>query len=140
MNTFACSVAETWRHQNLETSVHLFLTSDMGGDQQLSAVPGLHPGAWTHLKLMEDWFPELVVQHNLNAGQKKGVRSLTILVCWIIWKERNARIFYANERSPSCLVREIKNEARLWCQAGNKTLTRSLVYYIASNSLCNLPA
>jgi hypothetical protein len=73
---------------------------------------------------MEDWFRELVAQRNLGAAQKKGVRSLTILVCWTIWKERNARIFYAKARSTSCLVRDIKSEANLWCQAGNKTLAR----------------
>jgi hypothetical protein len=73
---------------------------------------------------MEDWFWELFAQSNLSAIQKRGVRSLTILVCWTIWKERNTRIFYGKERLTSCLVREIKSEANLWCQAGNKTLAR----------------
>jgi hypothetical protein len=62
-----------------------------------------------------------MAQITIDVG---ALMSLEKILCWIIWKERNARIFDANKRSPSCLVGEIKNQARLWCQAGNKTLAR----------------
>ena len=50
----------------------------------------------------------------------KAVRSLTILVAWEIWKERNARIFDRRHNTTEALIGKIKEEARLWCAAGAK--------------------
>jgi hypothetical protein len=52
-----------------------------------------HPSTWSRNKVMEDWFSELPSGINLTKAQAKGVRSLTILICWTVWKERNTRIF-----------------------------------------------
>jgi hypothetical protein len=52
----------------------------------------------------------------------KGLASLTLLVVWEIWKERNARVF-RKKMSPSFVILDaIKCEARLWVLAGAKRL------------------
>jgi hypothetical protein len=86
---------------------------------------------------MEDWFSELTPGISLRKAQAKGVCSMTILICWTVWMERNARIFEGKERSTFALVSEIKSEANFWCQAGNKALARVLV---VSRSFCTSPA
>ena len=50
-----------------------------------------------------------------------------ILVTWSNWKERNARVFNNTEKTVARLVEEIKDEARLWCQAGAKHLAALVV-------------
>jgi hypothetical protein len=52
----------------------------------------------------------------------KGWRSLLILVCWELWKERNARIFRTTFIHRGQLVLKIKEEARCWILAGAKHL------------------
>jgi hypothetical protein len=34
-----------------------------------------------------------------NAAKAKGTKSLIILVCWTIWRERNSRIFEGKEKN-----------------------------------------
>jgi hypothetical protein len=53
---------------------------------------------------------------------RKGLASLTLLVVWKIWQERNARIFYHKLVSTFVIVDRIKSEARLWVLAGAKKL------------------
>jgi hypothetical protein len=40
-----------------------------------------------------------------------------ILVCWTIWRERNAKVFEGIERHANSMMAEVKTEARLWTQA-----------------------
>jgi hypothetical protein len=53
---------------------------------------------------------------------RKGWRSLLILVCWELWKERNARIFQLTFIQRGQLVLKIKEEARCRILAGAKHL------------------
>jgi hypothetical protein len=53
---------------------------------------------------------------------KKGVNSLIIFGTWIIWKHRNACVFYGASPSVSSIIRDFKNEHSLWCMAGAKKL------------------
>jgi len=53
---------------------------------------------------------------------KKGLISLTVLVVWEIWKERNRRIFDHKEMATSSLLTKIKEEVSLWALAGAKRL------------------
>jgi hypothetical protein len=56
------------------------------------------------------------------SPHRKGLASLTLLVVWEIWQERNARIF-RHKLSPSfVLVDKINCEARLWVYTGGKRL------------------
>lgn len=40
-----------------------------------------------------------------------------MLICWQLWKERNARVFEQRSRSPEQLTEAIK-EVMLWKEAG----------------------
>ena len=61
------------------------------------------------------------------ACKSKAMASVTMLVCWMIWKERNARVFNNKSAPPPILFGIIKNEARLWVAAGNKLLSFALL-------------
>jgi hypothetical protein len=50
-----------------------------------------------------------------------------ILVCWSIWRERNAQIFEGSEKQRHHLVDEIKNEAKQWSAVGAKQLSKLVV-------------
>jgi hypothetical protein len=71
-----------------------------------------------------DWFTEVVGRP--RAAQAKGIQSLLILVCWSLWRERNARVFYNREKHTSALISEIKDEVRLWIRAGAKCLAATV--------------
>ena len=60
----------------------------------------------------------------LPSPSKRGVRSLIILVCWELWKERNARIFDHSEVPSFMVAARIKEEASTWILAGAKHLDR----------------
>ena len=56
------------------------------------------------------------------APHRMGIASLTLLVTWEVWNERNARVFQ-NKSAPSLVVVDkVKNEARLWVLVGAKCL------------------
>jgi hypothetical protein len=69
---------------------------------------------------MQDWF--LALSGEMSSVKARGVKSLVTMVCWIIWCERNARIFNGKERSIPMLITEIKDEATQWFTAGAKNL------------------
>ena len=48
--------------------------------------------------------------------------SLTMLISWEIWKERNSRVFRHHETSATALMTSIKQEALDWVAAGAKDL------------------
>ncbi|CAN6193691.1 unnamed protein product [Urochloa humidicola] len=58
-------------------------------------------------------------RNGLNKLQRRGLDSTFMLVSWLLWKERNGRVF--NSR-PLCqvaqLVDKIMEEGRLWMQGG----------------------
>ena len=90
--------------------------------------------SWTHGKFpsCEGWNNmDSVVQRWLTVGTStaspcKAVRSMTLLVTWELWRERNARIFEHQYKSRTVLIAKIKEEARLWCSAGAKRLREIL--------------
>ena len=53
---------------------------------------------------------------------RKAMASLTLLVVWEIWNERNARVFNKKFASPVVILEKIKREARMWVTAGAKHL------------------
>jgi len=46
----------------------------------------------------------------LMGTSKKAIRSLALLIAWIIWNERNARIFNKKESSFLSVLDKIKSE------------------------------
>jgi hypothetical protein len=81
----------------------------------------LHPDAWVASNLVSDWWSTM---DYTICVPKQGLRSLTILVCWEVWKERNVRIFGHIGMPNHLLLQKIKDEAQLWISAGAKHLAR----------------
>jgi len=57
---------------------------------------------------------------------RRGFDSLFFLVCWSLWKERNARTFDRSSRQPAALLQAILEEASLWVAAGYRPLQKVL--------------
>lgn len=125
-NQYFCTLCE----RNLETPLHLFyecaysrrvweLTADWVG------APQLKPTTWLPQHNISEWMLSLsqtgVV--NYNAQSVKALKSIALLVLWMIWKERNNRIFNRAQASEENLMARIKEEARNWALAGAKCLT-----------------
>jgi hypothetical protein len=88
---------------------------------------GIHdllPSEWTPTTSTSDWW--ISVTSTPNTPPHKGLRSITLLVSWEIWKERNRRIFDHRESSVPSVVNRIKAEASLWIAAGSKCLAALL--------------
>jgi hypothetical protein len=51
---------------------------------------------------------------NTKGVPKKALCTLTLLVTWEIWNERNRRTFQQKELSTASLMAKIKEEAKTW--------------------------
>ena len=51
---------------------------------------------------------------------RRGFNSMSMLLGWMLWKERNAQSFDRATRMPLQLADAIFDEAQAWCVAGNK--------------------
>ncbi|WVZ99622.1 hypothetical protein U9M48_044891, partial [Paspalum notatum var. saurae] len=49
--------------------------------------------------------------------QRRGFDALILLMIWLVWKERNGRIFRRMATSPAALVVKMVQEAKLWALA-----------------------
>ena len=58
-----------------------------------------------------------------NTTNRKAMASLTMLVCWVIWNERNARVFQKKSTPPHYILKLIQEEARTWVTAGARHLS-----------------
>jgi len=54
------------------------------------AAPPLLPANWEPAESLHTWWTALA---RTTGVSRKGIKSLIILICWEIWKERNAQIF-----------------------------------------------
>jgi hypothetical protein len=54
--------------------------------------------------------------------QRKAIASLSLLITWEIWNERNTRVFHNKHAPPSAILDIIKKEAHLWIIAGARRL------------------
>jgi hypothetical protein len=107
--------------RNLETADHLFRECPMvcqvwTAISTWTRLPSLDPRQWSPQVNLLEWFFRL--PGNPNAPMAKGIRTLIILVCWNVWRERNSRIFEGKEKPAAMLVSAIQDEARLWIAAG----------------------
>jgi hypothetical protein len=74
---------------------------------------------WSAFTSTDEWWTAVGSMH---GAPLKGWRSLMILVCWEIWKERNARVFRRKFIPSGQLFAKIKEESRAWALAGDKHL------------------
>jgi hypothetical protein len=75
---------------------------------------------WVHGTAIEEWWTMMVCYAKPN---RKAIASITMLVSWTIWNERNARVFNNKAAPMTVLLEIIKSEVRLWIAAGAKNLS-----------------
>jgi hypothetical protein len=112
--------------RNLETATHLLMECEFSKSIWLlingwASLPSLHLIWWGDDKGMLNWYGDL--SGALPAAKAKGAKSLIVLVCWMLWCERNRRIFDGVERRLDQLVAMIQAEARNGFLAGVYELT-----------------
>ena len=118
-NCGACPLCK----QTTETGIHLFINCRVTKRiwacvKDWAGIPAMDMSQWEGLSIKQWW----IVMTEGNIPNRKAMASLTLLVCWEVWNERNARVFN-NKQSPSFVVLDrIKREARLWVAAGAKRL------------------
>jgi hypothetical protein len=65
---------------------------------------------------MPDWW--LFQRKQIGKGQREGFDSLVVLTCWLLWKERNARVFNKVSMRATELVEWIRQTGHQWTLAG----------------------
>ena len=67
---------------------------------------------------LESWWGS--TRKLIRKESRSAFDSLVILVCWQLWKQRNARVFHPATPSISAseLVSRILDELRMWATAG----------------------
>jgi hypothetical protein len=68
---------------------------------------------------MEQWLGERKL---LPKEQQRGFDALFLLVSWLIWKERNSRVFERFATMPAWLLPNIHDECDVWVAAGFRKL------------------
>lgn len=58
-----------------------------------------------------------------NTAHPKAMAFLTVLMCWVVWNERNARVFRKKSMPPFYILKLIKDEAGLSVPAGARHLS-----------------
>jgi hypothetical protein len=81
---------------------------------------------WRTGVAMQDWF--LSLSGGIMSVKARGMKWVIALVCWTIWRERNARIFNGEEETVPRLITEIKDEAVQWFAGAKKLRTDSWAY------------
>uniref|UniRef100_A0A0E0KY26 Phosphoinositide phospholipase C n=1 Tax=Oryza punctata TaxID=4537 RepID=A0A0E0KY26_ORYPU len=66
--------------------------------------------------ILSDWW--LNARLRFRPNYRAPFNNMFMLICWRIWKERNARIFEQRCKTPEALVEDIKEEAVTWREAG----------------------
>ena len=75
--------------------------------------------AWSSFDSVKTWWASMSAVGTTN---RKAKASITMLVSWVIWNERNARVFRHKSKPPPTLLNTIIDEANLWITAGAKKL------------------
>uniref|UniRef100_A0ACD6AK31 Uncharacterized protein n=1 Tax=Avena sativa TaxID=4498 RepID=A0ACD6AK31_AVESA len=116
-------------NQRLESAAHLLFKCRFSIRiwNKLKLWLGLHQidtALWQQFHSVKEWWKKAI---HKKGPHRKALASLTMLVSWELWKERNARVFRGHSVTVDMMVTKIKNEARLWCFAGAKALS-SLIF------------
>ncbi|BAS72039.1 Os01g0352000 [Oryza sativa Japonica Group] len=65
---------------------------------------------------LSDWW--LATRRRFRTSYRTDFDSAFMLICWLIWKELNARVFQHVSKSPEQLAEDIKQEIAIWRVAG----------------------
>ncbi len=117
------SICPLCRHRQ-ETAIHLlaecrYTRRIWGAIAEWTACEQLNPSLWHQTSTVSEWWEATA---NTKDAPKKALRTLTLLVAWEIWNERNRRTFQQKELSMGSLLAKIKEEAKSWSLAGARDL------------------
>lgn len=70
----------------------------------------------------------------MPKAARRGYDSLTLLVGWQLWKERNARTFGDEQGTSASLLNSVAQEASLWVAAGFQRIQELLPLALANVS------
>lgn len=73
---------------------------------------------------LKDWWDK---RTSANMPNRKALASLTMLVTWTIWNERNSRFSRHKSAPPTILLNTILEEAKLWSMVEAKQLGAIIV-------------
>jgi hypothetical protein len=79
----------------------------------------LHPNEWAHNESTLQWWTNITTAPDIP---RQWTHSITLLVLWEIWLERNARVFNRVESSVPTVLAKIKSETSAWIVARAKGL------------------
>ena len=74
---------------------------------------------WHLAGSVKEWWEK---RTNLQNPNRRAMASLTMLVSWSVWNERNARVFRRKSAPPTILLQMVLDEANLWVTAGARKL------------------
>ena len=80
-----------------------------------------------HADIQISFMMDRCTEANSQGGGRRGFDSLVILVCWIIWKERNDRTFDRCVRMIDDALLHILDEITAWSLAGFRQLESAFV-------------
>nr|TKW05006.1 hypothetical protein SEVIR_7G147400v2 [Setaria viridis] len=83
----------------------------------------LQPEQWTRSTRAIDWWIGIT---STPGTPRKAYRSLTLLIMWELWNERNSRIFRHKGSPTTQLMAKIKSSANMWIAAGARDLAALL--------------
>lgn len=80
------------------------------------------PPSQVHFTLieLEGWW--LQSNSQFHGRRKEGWNTLVMLIWWLVWKERNARIFKRTGTNGRSLSFKVREEFKLWVEAGAQAL------------------
>ena len=119
-----CGLCTLCRRAN-ETSAHLFFRCRFTLRVWRLVKEWLGLGAleihqWQAERSIKHWWTNM---SKPNTANRKAMASLTMLVGWAIWNERNARVFRKKSTPPFYILKLIQDEAKLWVTAGARHLS-----------------
>jgi hypothetical protein len=82
-------------------------------------ISSIKTSEWAPNRSIDEWWSDRTCKASSN---RKVMATLTMLVSWTIWKERNVRVLNNKATPTPVLLEIIKSEARLWITAGAKHL------------------
>jgi hypothetical protein len=111
--------------QTQETAAHLlsnccFTKRLWGMVKDWLGIASIVTTEWMDDIALQSWWENMSAT---NVPNRKAMASLTILVSWTIWNERNARVFRNKSAPPFVLLNIIKTGVKLWVCAGAKCLS-----------------
>jgi hypothetical protein len=114
-NSYFCPLCR----RSLETAIHLLVECPWArrvwaAVADAHRLPALSPLTWGTPSATLEWIASTIVAATVRD------RKLTIsvlLVLWVLWKERNRRIFDNKDRPVSIVVAEVADELSIWALA-----------------------